>query len=145
MGIKCFRIWTVWGVLVSLVSLARGETVAITVEIFVITPPNGQIVVGLYRNSDRFPEPGKTFRSQTSPVTGEKMTVVFKNIPKDTYAIALYHDHNSNGQFDKNLLGIPLEAYGFSNNVSVTVTPPAFKDAAFAFDGNRTIRIKLKR
>ena len=40
------------------------------------------------------------------------------------YAIALYHDENGNGKFDRNPL--PLEGYGFSNNPTTLAGLPAF-------------------
>lgn len=47
------------------------------------------------------------------------------------YAIALYHDRNSNLKLDKNFLGIPSEPIGISNNPKFGFGPPKFKDAAF--------------
>ena len=47
-------------------------------------------------------------------------------IPKGAYALALFHDSNSNGILDKNFLGIPSERYGFSNNVHPLFSEPSF-------------------
>jgi len=37
----------------------------------------------------------------------------------------------SNDDFDQGLLGIPLEAYGFSNGAIAFLGPPSFEDASF--------------
>lgn len=47
-------------------------------------------------------------------------------------AISAYQDRNDNGKLDKNLLGIPTERYGFSNNPKRGYGPPAFDQAAMA-------------
>lgn len=47
------------------------------------------------------------------------------------YAIALYHDVNSNLNLDKNWLGIPSEPIGISNNPKSRLGPPKFNESAF--------------
>jgi len=46
-----------------------------------------------------------------------------------SYAIQAYHDENDNLTVDRNFLGIPNEAIGFSNNAPVRFGPPRFDDA----------------
>jgi uncharacterized protein (DUF2141 family) len=41
-------------------------------------------------------------------------------------------------------LGIPKEDYAFSNNAFGTFGPPAFRDASFEVDGNKTVKIKME-
>jgi uncharacterized protein (DUF2141 family)/Flp pilus assembly protein TadD len=47
------------------------------------------------------------------------------------YALAVYHDRNGDGKLNSNMLGIPLEPYGFSNNARGILGPPSFQDARF--------------
>jgi uncharacterized protein (DUF2141 family) len=56
-------------------------------------------------------------------------------IEPGTYAIAVYHDENSNGKLDSNFIGIPREGVGFSNNAKGHMGPPKFDAAAFRFSG----------
>ena len=61
------------------------------------------------------------------------------------YAVAVYHDKNNNHHFDKTLLGLPAEAYGFSNDAPVYLAPPSFKAARFrVHSGENRITIKLR-
>jgi len=54
------------------------------------------------------------------------------DLPPGTYAAAAFHDANGNGKFDKNLLGWPLEGFGFSNDAHVSFfRPPSFAAASF--------------
>jgi len=65
-------------------------------------------------------------------------------LPSGEYAIAVFHDQNSNEKLDKNLLGIPNEIYGFSNNARGTFGPPALKEQLFQLNSDRQISIDLK-
>jgi len=59
------------------------------------------------------------------------------------YAVAVYHDANDNHHFDRTLLGLPAEGYGFSNNV-VPLLLPSFASARIAVPpGETRIAIRL--
>jgi len=64
-------------------------------------------------------------------VADKKVQVVFTNLPYGWYGISLYHDENSNGEMDKNAMGIPKEAYGFSNNAKGFFGKPNYKKVMF--------------
>jgi uncharacterized protein (DUF2141 family) len=57
------------------------------------------------------------------------------DIPDGTYALALIHYENMNGELDADWLGIPLEGYGFSNDPKALIGPPWFSEAAFSYQG----------
>lgn len=59
------------------------------------------------------------------------------------YAIIVYHDLNANGKLDRNILGIPSEPYGFSNNPSTRFGPPSFDKANFDAAKLNNIVIRL--
>jgi len=59
----------------------------------------------------------------------------FLDIPPGTYALAVIHDENMNGELDTNWLGIPKEGYGFSNDAKALLGPPSFSAARFRYDG----------
>jgi uncharacterized protein (DUF2141 family) len=64
-------------------------------------------------------------------VVDQKAQVVFTSLPYGWYGISLYHDENSNGKMDKNAMGIPKEAYGFSNNAKGFFGKPSYKKVKF--------------
>ena len=77
-------------------------------------------------------------------VVGQKAQVVFTNLPYGWYGVSLYHDENSNGEMDKNAMGIPREAYGFSNNAKGFFGKPSYKKIRFQLDSaEKQIAIKL--
>jgi len=115
----------------------------LTVNIEGIKSAQGFVMVALYDNAQDFP--GKK-RVAGLKLTAEKGTVQgqFTDLAAGQYAIACYHDANGNGRLDKNVLGMPKESYGFSNNAKSSFGPPKFKDAAFEVKDNTTISIALR-
>lgn len=57
--------------------------------------------------------------------------MIVQNVPPGRYAAQAYHDANGNGKADRNMLGMPTELVGFSNDVRVHFSRPKFADAAF--------------
>ena len=47
--------------------------------------------------------------------------------------MATYHDQNNNGILDSNFLGIPKEAFGFSNDARGIVGAPDYDKAKIIF------------
>ena len=58
---------------------------------------------------------------------------IFENLPYGEYAIKCFHDENTNGKLDTNIMGIPKESYGFSNNATGSFGPAKYEDAKFKF------------
>ena len=140
---KRFRLSIIAISFIFFVSIAYAQTGTLTVEISEIQGREGAISVGLYTSAESFPETEKSFNGRIMKVTGEKAVATFEDIPAGTYAIAVFHDINSNSKLDTNFLGIPKEGYAFSNNVSGTFGPPDFEDASFKLDGGKTVEIKM--
>ncbi len=68
----------------------------------------------------------------------------FEDIPPGTYALAVIHDENMNGKLETNVLGIPTEGYGFSNDAKGVLGAPSFSAASFLYDGrNLDLTISL--
>lgn len=61
---------------------------------------------------------------------GAVTNVRFDGVPAGRYALMVIHDENGNGTLDTNLVGMPVEGYGFSNNPRV-MRKPTFDEAAF--------------
>jgi uncharacterized protein (DUF2141 family) len=77
-------------------------------------------------------------------VTATEMIIEISDLPFGRYAIALIHDENSNQEFDRNLVGIPKEPFGFSKNKSILKGLPDFHEAAIEVKHTRcetTIRL----
>jgi uncharacterized protein (DUF2141 family) len=68
----------------------------------------------------------------------------FLDIPPGTYALAVIHDENMDGELRTNWLGVPKEGYGFSNDAKASMSAPSFEAASFTYDGQKLdLTIKL--
>ncbi len=74
-------------------------------------------------------------RSATAAVHGKVALCIFSGVPKGVYGISAFHDENSNGKLDTNLVGYPTEEYCASNNARNTFSAPSFSDAKFRYTG----------
>ncbi len=54
------------------------------------------------------------------------LELVFSNLAPGDYAVMLFHDENGNTKMDSNIVGIPTEGYGFSNDAKGSFGPPKF-------------------
>ncbi len=118
-----------------------------SIEIMVhdIFPAEGHLRLALYIESDEFLASEGMFKNKIVKVTGNSMKVTFDNIPNGTYSVSLYHDKNSNDTFDFNFIGMPLETYGFSNNVFHRFWAPNFEECAFYTEEDVAMSINLRR
>lgn len=107
----------------------------------------GACYLALFASAEGFPrQTGQAVRTLRLPVSNSTASFSFENLPPGAYALAVYHDENSNGELDKNFFGLPTERYGFSNNArSMMFFPPSFGAARFAVAGAGTaIVVKLR-
>ncbi len=103
----------------------------------------GQIMVGLFNQSKGFPDGEYMFRQIIVDVESETTTIAIEDLAPGEYAIALLHDENYDGACNFNLLGLPIEGYGFSNNIKPFLKSPSFEQTKFLVKGNTELTIKL--
>ncbi|MFC2098481.1 DUF2141 domain-containing protein [Bacteroidota bacterium] len=126
--------------------LSFGQSGSIVVEINGCENSNGGILLGLYNSESGFLEFDKSYKGAF--VKANKGTVLhtFTAIPAGKYALAVWHDEDENKKLDKNIIGVPKEKYGFSNNRFGKFGPPDFNEASFKVEDNKktTLIINLK-
>lgn len=125
--------------LISGLALAQNT---IKVEIENIKNNRGTIALAIYDNAKDFTK--KEMKAKKVKAKKGKTFAYFNNIPKGNYAIAIFHDENNNDKMDFNLMGIPKEPYGFSNNAKGFMSAPKFEKASFSLGNNETKLIKIK-
>jgi len=118
--------------------------VSLTVNVSGFSDNVGKSYIALYRPKDVWPEINKQFIGKVVAINGKTSTVKFDNLECGTYAVAVFHDRNNNGKLDKNMLGIPVERYGFSNNARETFSAPSFGSASVELQKDRAIAIVVK-
>ena len=100
------------------------------------------LYVALYRDAASYGE-SKPLASQSTPMQGGQSRVVFVGLAPGRYALRVYADENGNGKLDTNLMGMPTERYGFSNDAKGNRAPPSFEAAAISVDADLQTVIHL--
>jgi uncharacterized protein (DUF2141 family) len=114
------------------------------VKIQNVRQAKGDMLLAIYSKSEGFPSNHEKSQYKIlEKVTGKNMEIAVE-LPAGEYAVALLHDLNQNGELDLNLLGIPTEPFGFSNNPKIMFGPPSFKEAAVKLQGSMHLEIQLR-
>jgi uncharacterized protein (DUF2141 family) len=94
----------------------------------------GKAMIALINSEESYSETGVNFKSIALDIEDQKTEWNIDELPFGEYAIKLYHDENGNKKMDRNILGIPSEDYGFSNNATGSFGPAKYEDAKFNFN-----------
>ena len=116
----------------------------LTITVTDIQGDDGEILIGLYNtNDDTFADVTKYYKKATLSSHDGNVTTTFKELPKGSYAVAVIHDANKNGKIDTNLVGLPTEGYGFSNNLRFMLRGATFEESQFELNKDKTIVVKM--
>jgi uncharacterized protein (DUF2141 family) len=145
---RLFRLLAFAGAIGTAAAPAHAHAGELRISIEGLHALKGTILIGLYDSKESFERAialaGKNgYRNDPERVAGAalrvdhaaKSGIAFENLAAGRYAVIVFHDADGNGRLDKNLLGVPTEAYGFSNGARGFLGPPSFRDASVAFDG----------
>ena len=117
----------------SLLALTLGATAptsSLEISITGLRSARGLVHACLTRDPHYFPncEQDPNALTISGPATATSLAI--NDVPPATYAIALFHDENSNRKLDK-FVGVPREGFGFSRNPVIRFGPPKFKQVNF--------------
>jgi len=128
---------------VAAVTVVAAPARAALVEIAVtgVTEARGHVRVELCTR-DTFLTSSCPYQGQ-APATLGATVVKIAEVPPGEYAAQVFHDETDEGVVHQDLLGIPREKIGFSNNAPLRIQGPRFKDAAFMV-GSELERITLR-
>ncbi|WUR13315.1 DUF2141 domain-containing protein [[Empedobacter] haloabium] len=110
-----------------LAGAGMAQAADMTVGIEGLKNANGQVLVAVFdRAADFLKQPVRV-----AAVTAQqgKVRVSIAGLPAGDYALSVFQDENGNGKLDKNVIGMPVEPYGFSNDAAGSFGPPSFLDA----------------
>ncbi len=128
-------------VLLSSAFAAQAHTLTVTID--QISEQTGKLHVALYRDEQSYQQGKSAVAAVVKAVSGTTQQLVFPDLADGQYAIKIMHDANDNGELDRNIMGIPSEGYGFSNNAG-QFGPASFKDAAFSVAADTSLTIHLR-
>lgn len=115
----------------------------LTVEINNINTMKGAVKVAVFNTDKNFLGKDSAIRNYSLNVDATTKKIVIDDLPKGDYAIAIYHDVNSDDECNLNFIGIPKEPYGFSNNFKPRFSAPKFADCKISLVKNQTVKIAL--
>lgn len=105
---------------------------------------DGNIGCALFSNPKGFPMDANGAIQKFSQNTSNGTEFVFSNLKSGKYAVSEMNDQNGNKLLDKNLLGIPKEEWGVSNNIRPSLRAPKFEEAAFEIDEKTDLTLKVR-
>lgn len=129
-------------------SLFSMVNLPITLEIKMegLVPGKGTVRIGLYNSAAAFKDEANPNHAQVVSVGKTATQIIrFEGLLEGRYLVAAYQDVNDNKKIDKNLLGIPTEAYAFSNDVFPKWRSPSYDEAAIKLEKPvETIKLKFR-
>ena len=121
----------------------KNNSSSFTLFIDGIEKVEGEIRIAMFDSKEKYTK--DPVYAVVLPVDSTTITWKEESLPFGDYAIAVYHDKNTNGKIDTNLLGIPKENYGFSNNARGRFGPASWEDSKFRIEERIfTTEIKIK-
>ncbi len=130
--------------IVLLMPMLGMSQIDLSVEVKGVPSGKGKISVALYTEAEDFLKFDRVFRASSVSAKENTTTVVIDDLPSGNYAVAVFHDENSNDELDVNWLGIPREKVAFSNTKMKLFGPPAFKDCVFNVPRDMIIEVSFK-
>lgn len=119
--------------------------------LMIVKPASGQLsleitISGLKNDKGEimlqlFDENEKVIDQEKASIKDKKCVITIKDLKPGRYAIRYFHDENLSGVMETNLLGIPREGYGFSNNGAGPFGPKPFKEWLFELEKDKKIGI----
>ena len=106
---------------------AAAQAYDLTVEVLNARSDKGLVAGALYGTEASWLK--DALQGERQPAAA-RTVLVYRNLPVGPYALSLFHDENGNGKLDSNMIGMPVEAYGFSNNPNV-MRKPTWDEARF--------------
>ncbi|MFN7700436.1 MAG: DUF2141 domain-containing protein [Deltaproteobacteria bacterium] len=99
----------------------------------------GVVRIALYASRGDWLSHERTLATCEADVVGEDASCSLGHHAPGTYAIALLHDEDGDGDMDRDFIGLPQEGYGFSSGARPGLGPPSFEDASFVHGDRRTL------
>ncbi len=108
---------------------------SLTINIEKLPSNNGLVMLELLNENE------EALANMTGKIDNYTSRIIVDGLPKGTYSIRYYHDENSNDEMDSNKWGMPIEAYGYSNNAKGKFGPPSFDLTLFEMNSDLSLSL----
>jgi uncharacterized protein (DUF2141 family) len=116
----------------------------LTVQVSGVRSARGEVAITIYPDNKRrfLARNGKVARVRLP--AGTSVRTCFW-LPPGSYAAATYHDADGNRDFDRNMVGLPAEGFGFSNNPETKYGLPSLSSVRFRLPpGEGAIAVQMR-
>jgi uncharacterized protein (DUF2141 family) len=124
----------------------RGPTAAkLSIQTTGVRSSKGEVAFTIYPDDKRrfLAKGGKYARIRVKAV--QAVTKACFWLPQGSYALAIYHDSNGDRDFNRTLVGLPAEGFGFSNNPETRVGLPPLSSARFSVGAaEKTLSVQMR-
>ena len=110
------------------------------IELTNLGDQTGKVMLNVLRNEAQMKNAEPAEASMILNPGEDGVSLTLHNLPTGIYGIQVMHDENGNGELDANLLGIPKEPWGFSNNAKGRFGPPTWDDVSFTIDAEPVVQ-----
>ncbi|MEM6648006.1 MAG: DUF2141 domain-containing protein [Bacteroidota bacterium] len=125
--------------------LAYAQDATITVSVAGVSSDKGEIKCSLFDQADAYPDKyDNALLIDTQTADPDGTTCRFEGLAAGTYALAVFHDKNTNGKLDTNFVGAPKEDWAASNDARPSLRKPRFSEAAFTIADGQTLALDLE-
>jgi len=108
---------------------------SLNVEITGIKNNTGLILLQLFNEKE------EVIAQAIGEIENQKTNIIIKDLKPGKYAFRYFHDENMSKELETNVLGIPKEGYGFSNNGAGPFGPRPFKEWLFDIKGDMKVTV----
>lgn len=109
-----------------------GNPVRLRLTVSNLRNASGLIILTVYGdNPADFLASGKKLARVRLPARSGATEICIAVPQRSSYAIALFHDENGDRRFNRNLIGMPTEGFGISNDADTTLGLPNYESARF--------------
>jgi uncharacterized protein (DUF2141 family) len=107
---------------------------------------NGVILLSVYSSPQEYPyHPFRTYEVKKDSLKQGNLSTVITDLNSGTYGMCLLDDENRSGGMEYNFIGIPLEGYGFANNVRPLIKHPDYDRCLFTLrDGDNRLELIVR-
>ncbi len=115
----------------------------LTVQVNSVRKAVGEVAITIYPDQKRrfLAKGGKVARDRIKAAASVRTCFW---LPAGGYAVAIYHDIDGDRDFDRTLVGLPAEGFGFSNDPETKVGLPPLSAVRFQLAGEKTVPIQMR-
>lgn len=115
----------------------------LTLSITNIPNSTGSIMVEILPSEAAFKKEAPAVASMILPARAPEVSLTLDALAEGEYGIRVMQDLNSDGKLNANMVGMPKEPWGFSNNATGAFGPPKWKGVKFQLEAVTEQTIQL--